>query len=117
MTVFSCEKIKKAFGNPPVIHGRPTWTSLWALKQYLIDALRKLKYRKHPKEGFAPCLYTNAEQALISNIPWEEPVITAEYFTPSQEALTERMISAEEGKFNYEKEIREGFEEIDTQPV
>ena len=40
---------------------------------------------------------------------WEESTITAEYFTPSQEALTERMISAEEGKFNYEKEIREGL--------
>ena len=117
MTVFSCEKVKKAFGNPPVIHGRPTWTSLWALKQYLIDALRTLKYRKHPKEGFAPYLRTNAKQALISSIPWEEPVITAEYFTPSQEALIERQIAAEEGKFKYDKEIREGFEEIDAQLV
>ena len=114
---FTCEKVKKAFGNPPVIHGRPTWTSLWALKQYLIDTLRTLKYRKHPKEGFAPYLRTNAEQALISSIPWEEPTITAEYFTPSNEALIERQIAAEEGRFNYEKEIREGFEEIDSQLV
>ena len=102
MTVFSCEKVKKAFGNPPVIHGRPTWTSLWALKQYLIDALRTLKYRKHPKEGFSPYLRTNAEQALISSIPWEEPIITAEYFTPSQEALIERQIAAEEGRSKYD---------------
>ena len=68
---------------------------------YLMDALRMLKYRKHPNEGFSPYLHTDAEQALIFSIPWEEPIIPAAYFTPSNEALIEHQIAAEEGRFNY----------------
>ena len=50
-------------------------------------------------------------------MPWGEPAITAEYFTPLNEELRERQVAAEEGRFNCEKEVREGFEEIDSQLV
>ena len=117
MAAFSFDKVKKALGTPPVIVGRPNWTSLWDLKSYIIGGLRKLKNPRHPNEGFAPYMRTIDEQALISDIPWEEPTDPGDYFPPTINALTERMVAAEEGEFKHNKALREGFQEIDEQLV
>ena len=82
MAVFSFDKVKKALGTPPVIVGRPNWTALWDLKSYIIGGLRKLNNPRHPNEGFAPYMHTIDEQALSSDILWEEPTDPGDYFPP-----------------------------------
>ena len=115
MTKYSFEAVQKALGTPPVIPGRPTWSTLWPFRCHLIDGLRKLNYPRQEREGFAPYLRTNDEQALVSTIPWQQPADPGQFFRPSARALGNRMIYAnEEGEYNVKKELSDGFEVIEA---
>ena len=114
MTKYSLDAIQQAIGVPPAVIGRPTQTSLWALKTHLIDGLRKIKHPDHGTEGWAPYMRTVDEQALVSGRAWRTPKNPGDYFTPTPSALTDRMIAVEENKFKAEKDLHDGFETIET---
>ena len=112
MTKYSLEAVQQAIGAPPAVIGRPTQTSLWALKTHLIDGLRKIPHADHGTEGWAPYMRTPEEQTLVQGRAWRTPANPGDYFVPSINALTDCQIAVEEGRFNAQKEVSDGFEVI-----
>ena len=64
MVTYTVEAILKVTGHINAIDGRPAQSSLWQLKNALIECLRQIKHPDHPTEGHAPYLRSVQEQAL-----------------------------------------------------
>ena len=108
----SPEAVRQLVAGAPKIDGRPTQSTLWALKTHLINALRKIAHPVYRHEGFAPYLRTVEEQALVQNDPWVEPKDPGVCFAPSQAAVTDQIIKIERAKYDANKTLRDNFEAI-----
>lgn len=100
---FSPESACATLAGAPKIQGRSTQGSLWTLKRHLCDGLCKLAHPAHDLEGFAQYLRTADEQALISTTPWTDPPNPGLHFEPPLEAVTDRLISIANSKWDVEK--------------
>ena len=58
MVTYTVEAILKVIDHINTIDGHPTQSSLWQLKNALIERLRQIKHPDHPTEGRAPYLYS-----------------------------------------------------------
>ena len=80
MVTYTVDAITALIQDVPKMHGRPDFNSLWGLKQFLINKLKKIKNTDHPNHGHSGYLMPANEYALVSLQVYAEPVYVREYF-------------------------------------
>ena len=98
MVTYSVDAIAVLIGEVPKIHGRPDFNSLWGLKQYLINRLKKIENTNHPNNGHSGYLMPANEYALVSLREYDEPANVGEYFEIPSWARTDTAQKSKERK-------------------
>ena len=107
---YTAKAARQALRQPLKITNRPTLSSLWHLKTFLIESLYKIRHPQHDAEGSALYLHTTQEQTLISVTPWTDPPDWGNYFTPSLVALNDCLVSIKESQLRADKSLCDTFE-------
>ena len=103
MVTYTVNVITVLIGDVPKIWGWPDFNSLWGLKQYLINKLKKIEKTDHPNNDHSSYIMPANEYALVSLQGYAEPVDVGEYFEISKEAHTDTAHKIKERKWDVAK--------------
>ena len=98
MVTHSIDAIASLIGKVPKIHGRPDFNSLWGLKQYLSNKLKKIENTDQPNNGHSGYLMPVTKYALVSLQEYTEPDDLGKYFTIPRWVTTETAQKIKERK-------------------
>ena len=89
MVKYSAENIRMAIGPIDKIQGRPSFSSLWHLRDQLIAGTKRIKNDDHTMNGQSGYIMSRQEYALLFTKEWTNAPDVGSFFEIPANSFTE----------------------------